>query len=183
MSTKSAKSFVLSDSGVSAVEFAMVLPVMLFLMFGGYVLMESISIHRKITITTRALADLTTEYKSLTIDQMTAIINASSQIMAPFDPSSLQIRLSEVETPGRSSCVSLLPTVTWSTGYKKYNMCDPYKLPVAMTNAGTSFIISEVSYVYSPPVGYDFLGPFTIADHIVMLPRVSQSIPYPVTSQ
>lgn len=185
MKTQLITRFVRSERAVSAIEFALVLPVMLTLMFGGYVISQCVAIHRKVTITTRALADLTTDYSTVTGTQLTTIINASTQIMAPYDPTPLKIRLSEVQTVGQApaACLPLslaTAVTTWSVsvGVTQYAQCTVYPLPAGMYIANTSYIVGEVTYTYTPPVGYKILGPFTIADHIVMLPRISQSIPY-----
>ncbi len=68
---------------------------------------------------------------------MQTVINASSQIMAPFDASPLQIRLSEITT----DATGLLPKVTWSVGQNT----TPYKqgesLHPASVHAETKHIL------------------------------------------
>lgn len=166
-----------NKSGVAAIEFAMILPVMLLLMFGGYAIAEAVMLSRKVTITTRALADLTSQYASLSATDISTILNASSQVIAPFATSPMWMRLSEVRTDATGANAS----VVWS---KAVNTTDylngaPVTLPVAMRTPNTYYILSEVTYSYAPLSVYGLVGPFTISDNIFMLPRISTDIPCP----
>ena len=167
--------FRLDRSGASAVEFALVLPLMLALFFGGYVYSETVSINRKVTITTRAIADLTSQYVLMSTNDMTTVLAASTQIIAPFDATPLSIRVSEIT-------VDLLgkATIKWSAGQNStpYNQGDKYTLPVGTATPGFYYILSEVSYTYTPPALYGIVKPFTLSDSILMLPRVSTSVGY-----
>jgi Flp pilus assembly protein TadG len=164
-----------SQSGIAAVEFGFILPLLLLICFGGYTATQAVSAGRKVTITTRALADLTTQFASLSSTDMQTVINASSQIMAPFDPAPLQIRLSEITT----DATGLLPKVTWSVSQNiaAYKQGDPFVLPLSMLKPNTSYILSEVSYIYSPipQIGYVSI---TLNDKMYMLPRLSSSVNY-----
>jgi Flp pilus assembly protein TadG len=51
--------------GVAAVEFALILPVGLALFAGAVVLGDAIAIDRKVTLTTRAVTDLVTQYATI----------------------------------------------------------------------------------------------------------------------
>ena len=161
------------SSGASAVEFSLILPVLLLLFFGGYALSEAITIKRKVTITTRALADLTTQYSTTTMQGIATVMGASAQIMAPFDTTPLNARLTEITT----DALGLTASITWSqpinTVYKKG---DPYVLPLGMRQPNTSYILSEVTYSYNPVATYAKSTTFYLSDHLMMLPRVSQSV-------
>ena len=53
------------QEGVSAVEFAMLLPLMLTLYLGGVEVSQGISIDRKVTLTARTVADLVAQVSSI----------------------------------------------------------------------------------------------------------------------
>lgn len=167
--------FRIARSGVAAVEFAFVAPLMFALFFGGYAVVQAVAVGRKVTILTRALADLTSQFASMTTDDMTTVLNASTAIIAPFDASVLSLRVTEVTT----DATGLLPTVTWSVGRNmpSYACGAPFTLPLSMLKPTTSYIFSEVKYQYTPLVTA-YIGSFPINDHIYMLPRLSNSVDY-----
>ena len=53
------------ERGVSAVEFAMLLPLMLTLYLGGVEVSQGVSIDRKVTLTARTVADLVAQVSSI----------------------------------------------------------------------------------------------------------------------
>lgn len=169
------KRFRAANSGVVAVEFAFVAPLLMAMFFGGYSIVQAVAVGRKVTITTRALADLTSQFATMKSTDMTTVLNASTQIIAPFDPTVLSMRLTEVTT----DITGLLPTVTWSVARNMtaYSCGAPFTLPLSMLKPNTSYIFSEVGYQYNPLVT-TYLAPFSIKDHIYMLPRISNSVAY-----
>jgi Flp pilus assembly protein TadG len=58
-------------SGLSAVEFAMLLPLMLTLYLGSVEISQGIAINRKVTLTARSLADLASQPTNITNADMT----------------------------------------------------------------------------------------------------------------
>src|SRR3954447_16418142 len=75
----------LSDKrGVSAVEFAMVLPLMITLYLGGVEVSSAVAIDRKMTLIARTLADLVSQATSVDNSGMTSILAATTAVMAPY---------------------------------------------------------------------------------------------------
>lgn len=163
------------DRGGAAIELALLLPLAVLLCFGGYDLASATAVSRKVTITARALADLTSQYATMSTADMSTVINASTQIMAPYASAPLTIRISEITTDN----TGLNATVTWSVGQNQnaYVSASPIHLPAGMNTPNTSYIFSEVGYAYKPVV--NFVGLFRLSDQLYMLPRVSPTVQYP----
>ena len=70
------------ERGVSAVEFAMLLPLMLTLYLGTVEISQGIDADRKVTITARSVADLVAQTSSINNSDMTNALNAASAVMA-----------------------------------------------------------------------------------------------------
>ncbi len=160
--------------GVALVEFACVLPVLLLMYLAGYQLADALSCNRKVTITTRAVADLTTQNSTITPTQLSTILNASTQIMAPYNASNALVRVSELSTDTNGNT-----TVVWSndnrgSGGRAVN--SSYTLPASIKVNGSFIILSEVTYAYKPAVSFGIVGPLSLADKIYMNPRVSNSV-------
>ena len=175
MTPSSLHRFARADGGIAAVEFAFVAPILIALFFGGYTVSQCVALSRKVTITTRAMADLTTQFATMSASDMTTVLNASTQIVAPFTSTGLTLRLTEITT----DATGLIPTVTWSVGRNRtaYTSGVYFNLPVSMLKPSTSYILSETSYTYTPLTSIGAAS-VTMSDNIYMLPRLSSSVSY-----
>ena len=70
--------------GLAAIEFAMVVPLMLVMFFGVVEFSSGVAVDRKVTLMARTLSDLTSQNISVTDTQLTNFFNASSGIMTPY---------------------------------------------------------------------------------------------------
>ena len=73
--------FVADCSGVAAVEFAMIVPLMLVLFFGTVEFSSGVAVDRKVTLMARTLSDLTSQNDLVTDTQLNNFFNASTGIM------------------------------------------------------------------------------------------------------
>ena len=159
--------------GVSAVEFAMILPLMLTLYLGSVEISQGISIDRKVTLTTRTVADLASQVSNITNADMTNLLQASSTVMTPYPTTTLRITVSSVviDSQGRA-------TIAWSDTLNgtARPVGAAVTLPAALNIASTSLIWSEVSYQYQPVIGYVVTGSLNLSDQIYMRPRLSDNV-------
>jgi Flp pilus assembly protein TadG len=172
---KTLRRFGRSVSGASAVEFAAALPFLVLLFFGGFTATQAVFVGRKVTITTRALADLVSRSgDTITKSQLDTIRAAAQQIIAPFS-GTLMTRLTLIKTDS----FGLTPKVVWSSDPSTYPAGKLVVLPAAMqgiNKPSMSYIFSEVAYTYTPVVFNGGIGPYNISDSLYMLPRTSASI-------
>jgi Flp pilus assembly protein TadG len=166
--------------GVAAIEFAIVLPFMLVLYIGGVELGDGLAIQVKVTDTTHIVADLVTQQTTSTTKTMVdTILGASSATMAPYSSApysaaNLVVTVSEVSTNASGAA-----TVTWSDSLNgtKRPVGQVMTLPAQLAGqANISLILGEVSYLYTPNLGYNIVGTVTISDSYYLYPRNSASI-------
>lgn len=164
------------QSGIAAVEFALVFPFLLLLYLGGFQICEAVSAYRKVTITARTVADLTTQYTTMGIADINTVLNASSQVMAPFSTTNLSIILTEYSTNA-----SGVTSVTWSRALNATaaQQGSTVTLPANICQRGASVIYALVSYAYTPAVAYGATRTFTMSDQIYMAPRGVNSVACP----
>src|SRR5437667_11375140 len=93
---RSLRRFLADKRGVSAVEFAMVLPLMLTLYLGGVEVSSAVAIDRKMTLVARTIGDLTAQATSVSDSDMNNIKAAATAVIAPFDDTKLGITISSV---------------------------------------------------------------------------------------
>jgi Flp pilus assembly protein TadG len=162
--------------GVSAVEFAIILPFMLTLYVGSVELGEGLSIDFKATETARTLTDLASQYVTIDPSTMTTILGASSQVMSPYTTSSMVVTLSEVSPTNASG----QGTITWSCSLNgtARTVGSSVTLPTSLqTPSGVSIIWGEVTYPYKPSMGYVITGTINIYQVSYFYPRLSNSVP------
>lgn len=161
------------ERGVSAVEFAMLLPLMLSLYLGSVEVSQGIGADRKVTLTARTICDLVSQVSSIGNGDMTNALNASSAVMAPFPTSNLQVTVSSVKIDAAGKA-----TVDWSDSFNgtARTTGSTVTLPAALNVANTSLIWSEVQYTYKPVIGYVMTGTLTLKEQMYMRPRVSDTV-------
>ena len=156
--------------GVSAVEFALLAPLMIALYFGCVGISDGVNIDRKVSLTSAALANLTAQATTITSGDMTNIFNASSAILAPYSPSPLKMTISclNIDAAG-------LVTVKWSAtqGGSTLTAFAFDSSNMALKVPDTQLIYTQVSYDYTPVVGTSVVGDLTLSDHMFMSPRIS----------
>jgi len=153
-------------SGLAAVEFAMVFPMMLVMYFGVVEISSAISVDRKATQVARTLSDLTSQSVSVADADLINFGQAAKAIMTPYPASELKSSITEVyvdKTTGvarvqwsRALTIDTTGTVTIAAT-APHNQGDIVVLPSGLVVAkakGTYVIWSEVSYRYTPAVGY-----------------------------
>lgn len=159
--------------GVAAVEFALLLPVMLVLYVGGNELGHALTIARKVTHVTSSLADLATQPTSMTSADVTNIFNAAASIMTPYSTSDLRIKMSGITI--NSSGVA---TVTWSKAYNDTALTvgSTVSLPAGVKTPSTFLVTAEVHYNYNPTFGYVLTSNMDLHDQFYLGPRQGTTI-------
>jgi Flp pilus assembly protein TadG len=168
--------FVADRKGVSAVEFSLILPVMLTMYFGSVELTQGISASRKTTLVAHTVADLVTQTTSVSDAGITDIFNAANAVLAPFDTSKIKVTISSIviDNNGRA-------TIAWSDthGGTARPVGQVVTLKPALDQPGTSLIWGEVTYDYTPIYGWVLTGTYHLGDAAMLKPRLSSCVQRP----
>ena len=159
--------------GVAAVEFALILPIMLTIYLGGVEVGDGFAIDTRVTLVTRAVTDLATQYVTIDNSDMSTILNASTELVTPYSSANIIVTLSEVTTDNNGN-----GTITWSDSLNgtARTVGSAITLPTSLKIKNISLILGEVSYNYTPALGYTITGTITMSDSFYMLPRLSNSV-------
>ncbi|HWK96361.1 MAG TPA: TadE/TadG family type IV pilus assembly protein [Pseudolabrys sp.] len=158
--------FARDQRGVSAVEFALVAPVMIGLYFGCVEISDAVSVDRKVSLAAAALANLSSQVTTISSTEMSNIFDASGAIVAPYDVGKMKMTV---------TCISIdaskKATVKWSQTRNGTVKSGTVTLPAALQVASSQIILAEASYDYQPTVGYTITGTISLADKMYMTPR------------
>jgi Flp pilus assembly protein TadG len=161
------------ERGVSAVEFAMLLPLMITLYLGGVEVSQAIAVDRKVTLVARSLGDLVAQSTTVTNADMTNILNAAASVVQPFPDTTLKVTVSSV-TIDATNVAKIAWSDTKNGTARAVN--STVTLPAALNVANTSLIWAESEYAYTPTIGYVITGTMTLKDQIYMRPRLSDTV-------
>jgi Flp pilus assembly protein TadG len=161
--------------GVAAVEFALVVPIVIVVYALGFELAQASTEYRKLTDTTVQLANVTTQYTTVADADLNSIFGASSQIMAPYATGPLTIVLSQVKTDTSSN-----PTVDWSVSYPStvtpLSVGSAVVMPTGMASPSGFYILVQTTYAYTPTIGGAFMSSLPMSNQVFMIPRASTKI-------
>jgi Flp pilus assembly protein TadG len=161
------------ERGVSAVEFAMLLPLMLTLYLGAVEISQGVGIDRKVTLTSRTVADLAAQVSTISSSDMANILGAASSVIAPYDSAPLKVTVSQITIDSNANA-----TISWSCTKNgtAHAVGSGVTLPAALKVANTALIWGEASYNYKPTIGYVVTGTLNLSDQIYMRPRLSNTV-------
>ena len=185
------KRFARARDAVSAVEFALILPFMLTLYLGGAELGDGFAMQFKATLAARTVADLTSQCGNNVLDgqycatanglaidsaSMTQILGAAATVMTPYSTANMVITVSELKFTAGNGTATVVWSATNSGNGRAQN--STYTLPAAFQSlpAGTYYVIlGEVTYPYTPSMGYVLTGTINIYQDAIFFPRNSDA--------
>jgi len=165
--------FLADGRGLAATEFAVVVPLMLVMFFGTVEFSSAVAIDRKVTLMARTLSDLTSQSTTVADSDMTNFFAASTGILTPYDTTPVSSTISELYVDSTQTA-----HVQWSKGSAPRTQKSVVTIPTTLAIAGTYLIFSEVSYSYTPSVGYVLKGAITLSDVAYTRPRQSTCVYY-----
>lgn len=163
-----------NEKGVSAVEFALIAPVLVLVYFGCIELSLLMRADRRVTATAASLGDLTARLISVSDQDMQELYNAANVMMQPYSANVARMRITSVVDNGDGQT-----RVAWSDGFN----IDPYTanttitVPAGLVPSPGSVIVSEVEFDYESRVGFVLDASRTVKDVFYLRPRRVTSIP------
>ena len=163
-----------NDDGMSAVEFALIAPIMIATYFGAYEICDVLLVDRKVTDICAATTDLVAQANQISNTVIAEIFHATGASITPYTLTNLQIKVTSVIANAAGNT-----TVAWSDGYHTTARAvgSSYTLPAGLISPGGSVIMSEVTYTYSTPIGQFVTSGLTISDSFFQKPRLVIQIP------
>jgi Flp pilus assembly protein TadG len=180
------------ESGIAAVEFAMILPIMVVLWIGGVEVTGALSVDRRLNNLASSIGDLVARDKELTHADVDKIFDIATGAMYPYcrEPhtmaaclsAGLKLRVTEISIDDDGAA-----KVYWSrakgTGLTAHPTNGPMNayVPETLRVDNTHIVMAEVFYTYSPAVGYVITGDLELEDRMFFVPRLAAKVKLCVT--
>lgn len=174
--------FARNRRGIAAVEFALVVPIMLTMYLGLIELTAALGHDRKAVLLARTLADIVTQSAGITNGDMNTIFNAATATMAPHPVTNIAMRVTSLSIDGAGTAFvdwSDVKNIGASNPYSKYGQCRVSNdlVPLAIRSPRSWLVVSEVKIRHMPTFG-TFIAPTGVemVESLPMRPRVTTSI-------
>jgi Flp pilus assembly protein TadG len=156
---------------MAAVEFAIVLPLMLLLYLGSFEIAQAVAIKRQVALTASTVANIVTQYASISQStQMPDILDASATVLTPYQVANAVVTVSLITIDSKGNA-----TVTWSQSLNgtARQVGQSVTLPAGLDIPSTSLVFGETSYAYTPLMDFLHLGQLSLYSSVYMSPRSS----------
>lgn len=162
---------------VAAVEFALIMPVLMILYMGSIEVSQVFSVDRKMAAAASALGDLVTQSdEEITTATLNDYFQAAGLIMYPYSANNLKQLVTQVYVAADGTT-----SVKWSVGYngataKAVNTS--YDLPSEITDIARNMhvVVSEAQIPYTPWGGYVLDTSINLYKQFFYVPRFGEEI-------
>lgn len=162
--------------GVSAVEFALIAPVLIFFYFGMVELTSSMMAQRRLSHIASSIGDIVARDTQLTDARLTDIFQVGSVLMAPFPTSTLRMCIASIS----SNAAGTTDTVVWSEPSNSPVNCPAagaiVDIDASVLPPGGNVIMSKASYDYTSPLKFISTKMFTFRRTFYLRPRLSDQV-------
>jgi Flp pilus assembly protein TadG len=159
-----------------------VAPLMVSLYFGMVELSSGVAIDRKVTMVSHTVSDLVAQATSVSDTDIQNVFNASSSIMTPYLISPLTAKVTAVKIDGTGKATVDCSRIWTSgggvtSGYAVGTVVTT-SIPAGLIVNNTELIWAQVSYVYTPTIGYVVKTAVTLSDQFFARPRQSTYVDF-----
>lgn len=169
------RSFFRDRRGVSAVEFALIAPVMIALYLAMTEVTMALMSDRRSDHVASAMGDLAAQVSSTSTSDISDIFSVGEQIMKPFPTGPLNMRLSSVVADSNG-----VAKVAWSRGQglglPAYADETVITLPDDLIAADESVIMAEIRYTYTSSLAQTLPTPLVFNHTYYLRPRRSVEV-------
>lgn len=163
-----------AKKGTAGLEFAILLPMMVFLMFGSVDLLDMLDTNRRVENAAASVADVVARDTEISNAEITGLWSALGVLMFPDTATGVNARVTCVQVQSPTTA-----QVVWSEGHgmAALNTGSTVTLPSGMMITGTSIIMTEASMNYAVPIGFLLAGPTTLSHTAYRRSRLVDPIP------
>ncbi|HEX8234087.1 MAG TPA: TadE/TadG family type IV pilus assembly protein [Caulobacteraceae bacterium] len=158
--------------GVSAVEFALIAPLLLVLYAGLSELCQAMIAERRAGHVASAVGDLVAQAEVVTINDLNDIFTIGKTIMNPFPQDQLKVCVTSVTADANK-----VTKVDWRRGSDGGACSTGSTVTIPLDLAeGDSVVMAETSYAYTSPIKYILPNALSFQETFYLRPRRSDKV-------
>jgi Flp pilus assembly protein TadG len=177
--------FARDQSGVAAIEFALLLPIMLMLFIGSFEATNLVLASMKLEASAETAADLIAQTRIntyLASSDFSNITNAAKQVLTPLSTSGTKLKLAYASVTYSTGS----PVINWHVEVNGAAAITVATVPnsVNLANLGSatsgstdSVIIARLTYAYSSPISHVLNSSYSLSEAAFNRPRYMNCIP------
>jgi Flp pilus assembly protein TadG len=163
------------SGGVAAVEFALLLPILVLIYFGSVELTQGVMTQERTEHVASTVGDLIAQSSTITSAQVTDIFNVGATVMYPYPTTSLKMRASSLQADSNG-----VVKVVWSQAAGGLSPLTAGStvtgLPTNIVDANESVIMAESQDTYASAFGWVMPQPVVFNQKAYLHPRLSSQV-------
>lgn len=165
-----------AQSGLAAVEFALILPILVTIWIGGVEITQGLSVDRRLNNLAAAIGDLVSRSRTVTYSDVEAIFDIDDGALYPYSTTSLSMRVTAVNVDETKKAVVVWSQARGPAGTRPAGQNLDTLIDEKLRLPKSQIIMAEVFYTYAPAVGYVITGNIALDDRLYFTPRQVQYI-------
>lgn len=169
-----ARRFVREQKALAALEFAVIAPTMILLLFGSVDLLDMMDTNQRVENAASSLADIVARDTQVSDAEVEGIWAALDVLISPNELADIDLRITSVSI--ESAAVA---RVVWSEahGMAARTENSTVDLPDGMMIPGSSIIMAEAEMEYAGPLNFLLAAPITLSHDAYRRSRLVDPIP------
>lgn len=168
--------------GVSATEFAVILPFMFILLIGMAEATGALNQDRKVSRISNSITDLIAQSQTVTTSELSSLLDIGEKILDPYPADTLEIIVASVTFDEDGDA-----TVDWSRNNSSgtpwsRGSAPPITLPDTVAQPNTSIVVGQTNLTYTPAFAGIFTSYFSrassidLSDTYYLRPRLTDTV-------
>lgn len=172
---KKTHGFKYDTSGVAAIEFALIAPLMITIYLGLAEIASAINVDRRVSHTANVVGDLATQTTEVANNDVTEIFAAALRVLDLNDVQDVTIELTSYELDAQGATVPLGRAVL--NAGQNLPAFNPDTVDARILNETSGVVVARIAYSYTPLMLRFTDADINLTETFLLKPRRSSSVP------